>query len=172
MYFNFTIPGWPKKNGTVDFLGLCSDQQLSFFTLLDRPSFPHYNNTKIIKFGWELFILWVISYRLSFSGFAIHLSLIVSRKSGQIPKMTVHQKLLMEWKVLNQIWWSWCYYNEEKMLYPARWKKITVDQSKVLKNWLYRLFRVFFGPPGIQSSLMTKRNWKSQLSAHNWELCK
>ena len=42
------------KNGTVDMvdvLGLCSDQQLSFFTLLDRPSFPHYNNTKIIKFG-------------------------------------------------------------------------------------------------------------------------
>ena len=41
-----------------------------FFTLLDRASFPHYNNTKIIKFGWELFILWVISYWLSFSGFA------------------------------------------------------------------------------------------------------
>ena len=33
-----------------------------FFTLLNRASFPHYNNTKIIKFGWELFILWVISY--------------------------------------------------------------------------------------------------------------
>ena len=33
-----------------------------FFTLLDRASFPHYNNTKIIKFGWELLILWVISY--------------------------------------------------------------------------------------------------------------
>ena len=27
--------GWPKKNVTVDFSGLCSDQQLSFFTLLD-----------------------------------------------------------------------------------------------------------------------------------------
>ena len=65
--------GWPNKNGTVDtvdFSELCSDQQLSFFTLLDRTSFPHYNNTKIIKFGWELFILWVISYGLSFSGFA------------------------------------------------------------------------------------------------------
>ena len=77
-----TIPGGPKKHGTVDFLGLCSDQQLSFFTLLDRASFPHYNNTKIIKFGWELFILWVISYGLSFSGFAINLSLIVPRNSG------------------------------------------------------------------------------------------
>ena len=41
-----------------------------FFTLLDRASFPHYNNTKIIQFDWELFILWAISYGLSFSGFA------------------------------------------------------------------------------------------------------
>ena len=43
-----------KKNRTVDtvnFSGLCPDQQLAFFTLLDRASFPHYNNTKIIKFG-------------------------------------------------------------------------------------------------------------------------
>ena len=67
--------GWSPKNGTVDLLGLCSDQQLSFCTVLDRASFPHYDNTKIIKFGWELFILWVIwliSYGLSFSGFAIN----------------------------------------------------------------------------------------------------
>ena len=43
--------GWPK-NGTVDFHDFAlHDQQLSFFTLLDRASFPHYNNTKIIKFG-------------------------------------------------------------------------------------------------------------------------
>ena len=47
---NFIYTGWPKKNGTVYFLGLCSNQQF-FFTLLDRTSFPHYNNTKIIKFG-------------------------------------------------------------------------------------------------------------------------
>ena len=50
-YIVMYIPGGPQKNGTVDFLGLCSDQQLSFFTLLDRTYFPHYNNTKIIKFG-------------------------------------------------------------------------------------------------------------------------
>ena len=40
------------QNGTVDtvdFSGLCSDEQLFFFTLLDRASFHHYNNTKIIK---------------------------------------------------------------------------------------------------------------------------
>ena len=61
-----------KKEQSIQliFSGLCSEQQLSFFTLLDRASFPHYNNTKIIKFGWELFILWVLSYGLSFSGFA------------------------------------------------------------------------------------------------------
>ena len=35
------IPGGPKKTGTVNILGLCSDQQLSFFTLLDRAYFPH-----------------------------------------------------------------------------------------------------------------------------------
>ena len=75
--------GWPpKKTEQSIFLGLCSDQQLSFYTLLDRASFLHYNNTKIIKFGWELFILWVISYGLSFSVFAISLSLIVPRNSG------------------------------------------------------------------------------------------
>ena len=56
-------PPPPKKKTeqSIRFFRTCSDQQLSF---------PHYNNTKIIKFGWELFILWVISYGLSFSGFA------------------------------------------------------------------------------------------------------
>ena len=60
-----------KRNSRYSrFSGLSSDQQLSFLTLLYRASFPDYNNTKIIKFGWELFILWVISYGLSFLGFA------------------------------------------------------------------------------------------------------
>ena len=45
------IPGGPEKKGTVDLLGLCCNQQLLFFTLLDRASFTHYNNTKIVKFG-------------------------------------------------------------------------------------------------------------------------
>ena len=67
---------------------------------------------------------------------------------GQIPKMTDHTKLLIKWKVCNQIWWSWSYYNEEKTLYPARWKKITVDQSKVLKIDCIDC-SVFLGPPGI-----------------------
>ena len=90
--------GWPpKKHGTVDLLGLCSDQQLSFFTLLDRTSFPHYNNTKIIKFGWKLFILWVISYGLSFSGFAINFSLV-----GGPPKKRNSQffRTLLWWTVI------------------------------------------------------------------------
>ena len=102
----------PKNNGTINFLGLCSNQQLSFFTLLDRTYFLHYNNTKIIKFGWKLFILWVIFYRLSFLGFAINLpSCLETLEIGQIPKMTVHNKCLIKWKVFNQIWWSGCYYN-------------------------------------------------------------
>ena len=66
LHFCLPIPGAPppQKKGTVDTVDLSGlDQQLSFFTLLDRAYFPHYNNTKIIKFGWELFILWVISYR-------------------------------------------------------------------------------------------------------------
>ena len=48
LYFFLLYRWWPKNPGTIDFLGL-----------------------KIIKFAWELFILWVISYGLSFSGFAI-----------------------------------------------------------------------------------------------------
>ena len=64
--------GWPPKNGTVDFVRtlLWSTVILLHLAGYYRPSFPHYNNTKIIKFGWQLFILWVISYGLSFSGFA------------------------------------------------------------------------------------------------------
>ena len=69
-----TYTGCPKKRNSRYsrfFRTLLWDQQLSFFNLvLDRASFPHYNNTKIIKFGWEYIILWVISYGLSFSGFA------------------------------------------------------------------------------------------------------
>ena len=52
------------------FSGLCSNQQLLSSLFLDRASISHYNNIKIIKFGWELFILWDISYGLSFSWFA------------------------------------------------------------------------------------------------------
>ena len=130
------------------FSELCADQKLSLFTLLDRASFLHYNklNTKIIKFGWELFILWVISYGLSFSGFArfpefrgtINAKL-MANSENDIPQEITHKI-----KVLNQIWRSWCYYNKEKMLYPTKRKRITVDQSKVLKN---RLFRGFWGHP-------------------------
>ena len=39
------------KIGTVNSLGLCSDQVI-LFTLLGGASFPHYNNTKIIKIIW------------------------------------------------------------------------------------------------------------------------
>ena len=52
-------------------LGLCSIQTIILLTLLDKAVSPLWNNTKNIKFGWELFILWLISYVLSFLGFAI-----------------------------------------------------------------------------------------------------
>ena len=45
--------GWPRNNGTVDtvdFSGLLYST-VSFFTLLNRASISHYNNTKIIEFG-------------------------------------------------------------------------------------------------------------------------
>ena len=41
------------------------------------------------------------------------------------------------------------------MLYPANWKKITVDQSKVLKNRLYRLFR-FWGATRYKRSIQSR----------------
>ena len=70
---NSVIPGGPKKKTESRNSQFFQDFALIniyfFFTLLDRASFPYYNNTKIIKFGWELFILWVIFYGLSFSGF-------------------------------------------------------------------------------------------------------
>ena len=200
----FTYTGWPRNNGTVDTVDFQDFALINcyFFTLLDRASSSHYINTKIIKFGWELATLCVISYGLSSSGFARFswvsrhddilmanpendspseitykikvfnqfddLGVIIMRKrcsiqlgkrdnccseqspkkmdfrilgghppmtnEWQIPKMTVHKKLLIKLKVFNQISWSWCYYNKEKMLYPARWKNITVDQRKVQKK--------------------------------------
>ena len=58
-----SIPGGPKKRNSrySQFFRTLIWSTVIFFTLLDRASFPHYNNTKIIKFGWELFSLWVIS---------------------------------------------------------------------------------------------------------------
>ena len=68
------------------------------------------------------------------------------------------------------------------MLYPARWKKITVDQSKSWKNRLYWLFRFFGGHPvyGIefpsyipnlkQASKQAKNNKKSKGACLNIKL--
>ena len=61
------IPSGPKK---TEQLIQSIFQDFALINNKKSASFPHYNNTKIIKFGWELFILWVISYGLSFSGFA------------------------------------------------------------------------------------------------------
>ena len=77
VYVNFWlqlyIPGGPIKTVQLIksiFSGLCSNHHISFLILLDRATFSHYNDTKIIKFGWELLIWWVISDGLSFLGYA------------------------------------------------------------------------------------------------------
>ena len=106
---------WPKNNGTVDFLPLCSDQQLSFFTLLDGTSFPHYNNTKNIKFGWKLFILWVISYGLSFSGFAINFSLVGGPpKNGTVNFLGLCSDEVIFFTLLDRA--SFPHYNDTKII--------------------------------------------------------
>ena len=109
------ITGGPPKNGTVDtvdFSGLCSDQVI-FFTLLDRASFPHYYNTKIIKFGWELFILWVISYGLSFSEFCpINETRLMTASAAHVPTHTSIQpatkKSQCQWRawIVNPCHWT------------------------------------------------------------------
>ena len=43
-------------------------------------------------------------------------------KSGKSRKWQSIRNYTWNKKILNQIWWSWCYYNEEKILYPARLK--------------------------------------------------
>ena len=146
--------GWPQKNGTVDTVDFQDFAPINSYLFSPCWIERLYNNAKIIKFGCKLFILWVISYGLSFSGFARFpefransyqhstsykeipvpmtcldcksllgnvvcksmgntritehntrpiygrpkLSLIVPRNSGigQIPKMTVHKKLLIK----------------------------------------------------------------------------
>ena len=67
-----TYTGWPpKKTEQSIFQDFALINSYLFFTLLDRASFPHDNNTKIIKFGWELYFMSnFLSYGLSFSGFA------------------------------------------------------------------------------------------------------
>ena len=62
------IPGGQKKNPEQSIQSIFRTLLWStvIFFHLAGTSFPHYDNTKIHKFGWELFILWVISYGLSF----------------------------------------------------------------------------------------------------------
>ena len=44
------------------------------------------------------------------------------------------------------------------MHYPSRWKKITVDQSKVLKNRLFPFFVWGGGAPGIYGKENEEQN--------------
>ena len=47
--YPIAIPGGPQKNGTVDSLGLCSDQHLSFYTLLHPENDSPYKKLLINK---------------------------------------------------------------------------------------------------------------------------
>ena len=65
--YNYT--GWPSKNGTVDTVDFQDFALMKFFfsTLLDRASFPHYNNTKIVKIWLRTFyfisnFLWTVIF--------------------------------------------------------------------------------------------------------------
>ena len=81
--------------------------------------------------------------------------------------MTVHKKLLINWKVFNRIWWSWCYYNGKKRFYPARWKKITVNQSKVQKN---RLFRYFWATRYSTKIIVTSVSYFTDIERHTYSI--
>ena len=68
--------GWPKKKteqSMQSIFRILLWSTVIFFTLLDRASSPHYNtmitprSSNVVE---NFFILWVISYGLSFSGFA------------------------------------------------------------------------------------------------------
>ena len=135
--------GWPKKT-EQPIQSIFQD-----FALINSYLFSHcwieHHFLIIIIFGWELFILWVISYGLSFLGFARFPEFrgtindkFMANPENDSPSEIIHKIK----KVLNQIWWSWCYYNEEKMLYPARWKGTTV-----LKKSLKIECSVFWGHP-------------------------
>ena len=70
---HFTIPGGPEiTEQSIQSIFLDFALINSYFSSpwLDRASISHYNNSKIIKFGWIFYILWDISYGLSFSWFA------------------------------------------------------------------------------------------------------
>ena len=96
---NLLLMGGPPKSGTVDFLGLCSNQQSSFSPCWIEHPFGIIITPKSSNLGEIFLILWIIFYRLSFSGFAFDLSSCLGTlEIGQIPKMTVHKKLLIKKK--------------------------------------------------------------------------
>ena len=78
IYSLFTKSTWSRQyrvapqNGTVDFQDFALINSYLFSPCWIEHLFLiiYIYNTKIIKFSWELLILWVISYGLPFSGFA------------------------------------------------------------------------------------------------------
>ena len=67
---------------------------------------------------------------------------------GQIPRMTIHKKLLIKLKVLNQIWWSWCYYNEKRCSIQQDEKDDCWSEQSSEKSTVSTV-PFFLGPPCI-----------------------
>ena len=96
LWWQWNYTGWPPKNGTVDFLGLCSDQQLYFspcwiehlFLIIIKPR----SSNSVENFNFMSNFLSTVIL-----GFAINLSsCLETLEIGQITKMTVHKKCLIK----------------------------------------------------------------------------
>ena len=89
----------PQITDQSDLLWFCSVQQVIFLPILFRECFIHYSNdTKINKYGWKLFMLWAFSCgRIFFCNLQIErFSCLKTLEIRQMPKMTVHKKLLIK----------------------------------------------------------------------------
>ena len=126
------------------FSGLCSDQQLAFF----QPCWIEHlffititpRSSNLVE---NFFILWVISYGLSFSRFARFpetRGTINEKWMANSENDSPHSKNTRVSVTRKRVHWG------QTQFYLARVKKITVDQSKVLKIRQFRFF--LLGPPG------------------------
>ena len=99
---------------------------------------PWYCLTRIYNPGMSLALRFLCNW-LNAGNVLAHMLLKLSNHTsesleiGQIPKMTVHKKLLKIKSSQPKFDDKGVISNEEKMIYPARWKKITVDQSNSWK---------------------------------------
>ena len=132
------IPGGPEKT-EQSIQSIFQDFALIncyFFHLVTcRASSSHYINTKIIKFGWELVILCVISDGLSSSGFPLfswvsrHDDKLMANPENDSPSEITYKikSFQPNFMILVLLYWG-------KDALSSYIKEITVAQSKVLKK--------------------------------------